>query len=380
MKKSIFLAAAAIAMLASCAKNEVTPVVEQNDNAITFQAVVGSASTKALMDGTVYKAADGTYPTFGTAAYYNEGSTFVAADAKEYITESEVKPDDTSNPTEWKTEATYYWPKTGSLTFFSYSPWTDVNSQVEITATEGVKLTNWDVAENQTIDFMVADIQVGQTANGTNGTSPTYEGVPTVFRHKLSQIVAVNVNTDAAYYADTREAGNIEFHINKITFKQIKTKGNYTSGNEVNVSNLGLWFSQDEPEDFVWYQEDGVTAYNIINNDPADVQNFVIGTNGVSPVKDNGYLLVLPHDFIASAGIEIEYTVRHWYGTGASDYTDEAKTTVTKYFTTDFASHTAWEMNKKITYNLTLGMNQILWAPSVESWEDAGPFAPSATL
>ena len=70
MKKALF-AALAIALIASCTKNEEVKV--EDNNQITFQTVVGP-NTKGMINGTVYGTGA---PSFGTVAFYNKsGETF----------------------------------------------------------------------------------------------------------------------------------------------------------------------------------------------------------------------------------------------------------------------------------------------------------------
>ena len=194
MKNWIIVAAFASAILAGCTKNEVR--VDMPDQAISFTTAVGANSTKAMIDDTAYP----TDETFGTYAYYlPTGQTWSgnAGDAKLYIPQSEVKY--TTAPStsgyNWTTETLYYWPSAGSLNFFSFSPWS-INTSVECNTTDGIEITGWDVDANQTVDVMVADVAADMTANEENGG---YKGVPTVFRHKLSQIVAFKFNTDKDY-------------------------------------------------------------------------------------------------------------------------------------------------------------------------------------
>ena len=67
MKKVIYFAVVASVAFASCTKNEVRTVEDNQDRQITFQAVVHKASTKALINDTAYPKEG---PSFGTFAYF----------------------------------------------------------------------------------------------------------------------------------------------------------------------------------------------------------------------------------------------------------------------------------------------------------------------
>lgn len=351
--KRFFLAALAVAAIASCAKNEVNEVSDNNQ--ITFQTVVGP-NTKALIDGTTYATTD---PSFGTFAYYNAtGETFPAS-ADLYIPESEVEYN--NSLTAWTTATPYYWPKNGSLTFFSFSPW-DINSSVACDATNGIVITDWDVDANQTVDVMVADVQTDQTANSSHGG---YNGVPTIFRHKLSQIVDVTFKTDKDYNDGTPfSAGEKQFFINYVKINKLEQTGTYTSGNDVDDTQLGTWELPATPtydHNYDWFTE---TA-----SCDTEFKSAATSANTMT------YLLVMPQTYVNFTApqtaanvshVEVQYTIRTY--TDASHYSDDVvKAYVSMYDIFSTSSH-ALAMNKKVTINFTIGVNQIYWAPSVEAW------------
>jgi type II secretory pathway pseudopilin PulG len=114
----------------------------------------------------------------------------------------------------------YYWPKEGSLSFWSYSP-ASLATKGNINVTkDGVTLTGWtvDASTNQDIDFMVADFVSDRT---TNVKTYGYQGVPTLFRHKLAK-VTVNVST-----ASARSTTN-DIKLYKVSFKNVYTTGSFT--------------------------------------------------------------------------------------------------------------------------------------------------------
>ena len=59
------------------------------------------------------------------------------------------------------------------------------------------------------------------------------------------------------------------------------------------------------------------------------------------------------------------YTVNRSY-TSADAYSDE---TVVQSFNIHSATQ-SWNINKKYSFTITVDLNQIYWAPSVEDWED----------
>ena len=400
MKKVLFFALAAGVALAACTKNEVRPV--EVDQEITFQAVVDKAATKA---GTFDNSA--TYPTdrpFGTVAYLepaNEGGT-----AGVHIPLSEVKYSNYY----WSTADAYYWPVQGSLSFMSYSPYKYQESgstdQVGVAA-EYNKLTisTYNVAAHQETDLMVADIKKGQKANTTQDGGTWQKGVPTIFRHKLSQVVAIKFQTvktenpsEVKDYANghdgtenTQEkmydSGDQQYFINEVSFKNTYFEGSYVYDGTGKAATESWKKGSTSVESTGWYKE--ATA----NSDG----KFSGGTFNTTNNQNGGlnYLLVLPQSFEDPASAQtapslyIKYTVRTYYkndvlANTAGSYTDEViETTVPLYNIhavkgeNNTILHSKWDMNKKITYTISLTKQRIYWDPKVEDWT---PESPSVSI
>ncbi|MGM9736600.1 MAG: fimbrillin family protein [Candidatus Cryptobacteroides sp.] len=417
MKKFIYLAVVASLAFASCTKNEVRTVDDTQNRQITFQAVVNKASTKALINGTSYTKDD---PSFGTFAYfYGSGESF-SSSAKTYIDNAEVK--NTTSATSgnaWTTDPAYYWPKQGKLTFYSYSPYTingtaetpNVTCVISGEGDKGIVIAKWDVDANQTVDVMVADRIDNQTANTSNANSTGWNGVPTVFRHKLAQVVDFKLNTSTDYAKKDGEsgkhvAGSKQFFVNEISINSVKHEGKFVSGvkpgDGQSETSIGAWsdLETEKYKSYTWFEQ--------ANNASADGESVVANEfkyasseatsscpkNGKSSdsssdlydIKTNGYLLVRPQLFEdqtisgTPSGetheyIKFVYTIRTWYGTqtdsGEQPCSDE-KVTVYKSLANIHGSTAetkkGWEINKKYTYTLTVGLDQIYWAPSVENW------------
>ena len=405
MKKVIYFAVVASVAFASCTKNEVRTVEDTQDRQITFQAVVHKASTKALIDNTAYPS-DG--PSFGTFAYFYP-NTFLT-ETKPYIDNAEVKnTTSTTSGLAWTTNPAYYWPKQGKLTFYSYSPYQ--NTGVTCDLTNGITISSWDVDANQTVDVMIADRIDDQHANGINGG---WNGVPTVFRHKLAQVVDFKLTTNTEYAITSgskHTAGSKQFFVNEISLHQVRHEGKFVSdiqpgkGTDAGTS-IGAWsdLSSVTYKDYTWFKQ----AVNSSTGSATEAKNeFTYKTSDLFPcpkngkseesgdyynIADYGYLLVRPQLFSkntfenenanpeegAKEYIKFVYTIRTWYGTqtdsGDQPYSDETvivyKTLADIHGSTD-ADPKGWEINKKYTYTIVVsGLDQIYWAPSVENWED----------
>lgn len=375
MKKVLFFALAAGVALVACTKNEVKPV--NVDQEITFHTAVNKASTKTMIDGTAYE----TTNTFGTVAYLEPAG---GESASIYINTSEVK----FNSTYWSTETAYYWPVQGSLSFMSYSPYkyqeasgTDISVSHEYNK---LKIADYNVASHQETDLMVADIKKGQKANSTQ-SGEWQKGVPTIFHHKLSQIVAINFQTvdtenpsSVKDYAGGRDgseslkykSGDQQYFINEVSFKNTYFEGSYSYDGTGDPVSESWTDGSSSVESTGWYKE---ASANLSGKFSGGTINTTNNQNG-----SLAYLLVLPQTFkdpdseSTVQSLYIKYTVRTYYkdgvlATAADGYTDETiETTVPLYkiHTTD----RKWDMNKKITYTISLTKQRIYWDPSVENW------------
>ena len=365
MKKVLFFALAAGVALVACTKNEVKPV--NVDQEITFQAVVDKAATKAgTFDNGV------TYPIdrpFGTFAFFYTTSGGYTKDAPKYIDNAKVENTTSATSGEaWTTNPRYYWPKQGFLTFMSYSPYDDLHAIVTcaptVDAMAEIKIPNWDVDAHQTVDIMIADRVDNLTANGSNAG---YTGVPTVFRHKLAQIVKFSIKTKEDFgnlNSGAPQAGSKLFFLKKIELQDIVTNGSFTSGVEPSSSHIGIWTPAASPadKDYTWYNN---TADPLVQGGDYEFNTTAVALSS-GTIKTNGYLLVRPQTFTASdtKKIEITYVIRSY--TSATAYSDE---TVVQSFNIHSATP-SWDINKKYSFTITVDLNQIYWAPSVENWED----------
>lgn len=360
MKKFVLISIAALGVFAACSKNELISA-SSSDEQIKFETAVNK-STKALINGTAYA----TTNTFGTVAYKVNG-----ADTQLYIPVSEVSYT-AGTPAYWSTAAPYYWPKQGTLTFYSYSPFSyqeTAGGEIAVAADEnGLKFADYNVADHQLTDLMTAEKQSGLSASNASEAG-LKDGVKTVFHHKLAQVVAINFETvlDGSLHdyanghtaatssaASTLEAGDKVFIINKVELKNIKETATLTC-NGVDASTWGSY---------------GTATPTVAWHNNADSKAFEAGKYDTT-CDVNGYRLVLPQTHEAGAqNIYFEYTIRTY--TDGTNYAEEKLN-----YTAEFkALQESWEQNKRYTYTFKIGLDRIYWVPSVVDWVDetvAGP-------
>lgn len=315
---------------------------------------------------------------------------------------------------DWKAtgDTKYYWPNDPRTTidFYAYSP---ANGTVNTTGTyanhqkiltgvvahseeEGLKLNNY-VHNNAYVDFMVADPV--RDATYTNQTVDSKNGcVALSFGHKMTQ---VNFNVKIA---DEALYPNVDFTIHSITLNNILCGATYSYANETDgEDNTKAWVTTDQKASYRIYpattltnlgtdaepvnnMNDAPALVNVDNNETTEVTVVLETDNAaVSSKSKPGRsfsttpVTMIPQALTASVASDdpasvvngqsftVVYTIS---GTGV------ATETVEKTF--DFAAATmasgqtaAWDINKKITYTLTISLNEITFAPTVETWEEA---------
>lgn len=380
MKRSILLAAAAIAALAGCSKVEVKSVDEAPAR-ISWNAVVGKHSTKAPVEGTTFS----TGHSFKTFAFYNANGTTWPVDASLYIDNQEVNYYAAAVAPfvadSWHSETVNYWPRQGSLTFFSYS---FANKPVSFagtltcTAADGLKLVGYDVNEtdNKNSDFMVADIKVDQRQNTTNAAGAE-KGVPTIFRHALTQIVGFNVVTKDDYKGVTLAAGSKVIEVKSIKIVKAYSKGDYTMTNDA-VTRTESWGNQSDSKTYEYTPVAGksealnTTAAELVNEQKIFLpQHFTASgytyTAGASLLQKSLERQTPAYKAaVAAVGhIELNYTIKTY-----TDATNFSKEEVTELIALEEIGN--WGINKKITYNIKIDLssNIIYWDPTVVAWDE----------
>lgn len=359
MKKIALIAAMSLAALVSCTKNETAPSVTDQQE-ITFASPIMSPATKAATE-----IADN-FPTandFAVFAHYYENGYTTLGNGIQYMNNVQVTYGATPGGTNgsWGSNPAYYWPKVGSLTFAAYAPYMTTGVTYDAT---GIHFSDYqiaDLAENQ-IDLLFSERAYDQTSADQTDHDPYYYGVQINFLHALSSI-KFKVAMDPTL-ADS--ALDYEFVVTKIDVLNAYSQGdfdqNLTDGkdNKTPVAASGDWTD--------YQTEKNYEAYN--NDDPgisltdATVKETVTGSNATN-------LILLPqkmkHGTAADASdevkVQVTYKMRH-NEMKAGEYI----TTVIDVSLNSSASVTEWLRGKRYVYTLTLGLEEIRFAPKVEPW------------
>lgn len=323
MKKYIIIAFAALAASVACTKVETAEVQKE----ISFE-VANNIKTKAFT-GSVYNNG-----AFGTYAWFNNTDEFM------------VNEKVNLSGGVWKTvDNTYYWPKTGSVSFISYSPFEGTSNTAGTTpAITTDKITYTGVTAGAT-DLMYADKatcsnNVNEVEDGTN----SYTGVPTIFRHALAKL-SFKVMANFVEWDDATTGSHTEW---EITLKSFKISGFKTTGDlELNLNGDGK--SWDKPVTTV-----GGVNYNVWTNPSGSTADqelvaapIVLTTTAQDLASATGY--VLPQ--MLSAGAQIVNIDVHIKTTLANGKTIE-EDFVKPINISEISTLKAWQMNENIVYTI----------------------------
>lgn len=380
MKKYIIIAAAALVAATACSKVETT--IETPDEAISFKVVDYSTATKA---GETSLITEG-YNQFTTYAWVHaDGATA----GEPFMTNVTVIPDDTTEPTQWApTGRPYFWPKAEKtyINFFSFAG-SPLPAPANV-AENSVSYPNVTIKVSDNI--LVADAAYGykknnKKANGDRGyyLDKVSEGVPTLFRHMLSQI-AFDVKLDASAVTDDK-------YTFTATINELKVSC-------INQGSLSLTFAAPTTTPGESKFTDGAkwVAGTSIGTVPNTVSGLVLETTGTKtfPAAATEYKELMKWSTVmpqvlsvtdaATSTTEYPVTVSFKY-TLKTNYTDEEHPENNTEFTETIEvkdvplakftpSITEWQMNYRYTYHITINAvsgDRILFDPAVEKWDEA---------
>lgn len=373
MKKYPIIFFAAAAALVACSKTEVVPVQNDTQTEITYETAPVTRTIEKFGDSNI----------FSSVAYYLDNQTYLDGNKWDYCAATTPslfigsdEDDDGSadgviiakvgdvwknakkDGTSWVKDKSYYWPKNGKLTFFAWSLNSGsldiANSTVQTSATvsihcspySGFILQNFDIRDNKNVDFMVAEVAADKNAN--DNSKYYTEGVPTLFKHKLSN-VQFTVRLKEKYEG-------VKITLNSIVFPKL----------------ADFFYYNQIPEAYYNYPKDQ-SSQTYTSADQAVDQTTPTAITSVDQ-----YIFV-PQTFTSDQVVEITYTIVY---TGDAGDLPAETVTVKKPLTELFAKTTEdsttgestttyeWGIGMKYTLNLEFALDEILWDPAVEDWTD----------
>ena len=355
-RKFVCIAAAAVAA-AACGRTEVADPATVNDDMQTpvyFQTAP------------VTKGTSGSWTNFGEDNVFQSAAWYIEKDKTwkqnysegiQYIPASEVSHMDgtTAGTKVWRTVKPYYWPKNGgTLTFFSWSlnkPDLKFNTaagslaEVEISKEKGVELKNFDITIDKDIDFLVADPAEDKTKNEHLYFT---DGVPTLFRHKLSAL-KVTAQADDDYEGKT-------ITVKSITVTDVKGKAEYQEGEEDASGNwevIDRWTTDPDSS----YDEE---YYN------GGTDGTVVGTSKVTFGGEQS--IFIPQSFTGDEILEITYEI-YDENSGLKEQVIFKIPLKEALQSASGSKDGKFEPGKEYTVNLHFTLDLVYWDPAVQDWD-----------
>ena len=345
MKKVIIIAAAALA-LAACSKNEVNV-----PEASPINFAPNALATKAL----ILPASDSPEQlAFPTTESFNVFA-FAALDGSTYNYTTPLMDDvNISNQGgDWKaTTGTYLWPATGKVDFYAYYPSTLNATFISDEEPKGINLTGVSLgtAIGSQIDPLVATT-LAQVAT----TKPQ---VQLVFKHIASQIAVT------AFDATNTESLKGKISIEKVTFKNLHTSGDYTKSTTI---GKGMWSNINTNADFVSFQGSEVLS---------PTESYLSGASFVASIDNSAAFVVIPDNVVTGTAadqiIEVQYSIAA-YTINGFDYPATPTQTVNIPIYGRVSAN-KFQNGKRYIFHIGISLdganNEIMFSPLVEGWEN----------
>lgn len=366
MKKSFLLAAFAGILLAGCTSDEQTEVAtSRTDNPIVFNSPIVNAQTRAVAGEQPVNGKYSTSEKFRVYAVQHIGDFrgWNADGTQLYLNNLEVSYKDDNGG--WEPSFPVYWPKTenAKLTFAAYSP-SDANDFNPVYNNTGLSFTGFTpkptVADQY--DLMYSSRSYNRIASTnelpseTGHTTSSYNGVDILFHHALSSI---NFKAKTAY-----DYLNTDIKIQKITINNAYTKADFNE----NITDGATYASSPE-----WRNFQTPTDYVVFYGETSKLTTSATDLLGkpalLIPQKMDGS--------DASSNAEIKVTVNYTIKVGGGEAVAQTGVVSFKngnnggYFKDGANPIEAWEMGKRYTYTISIGLNNIIYfSPEVDEWKN----------
>lgn len=349
MKKVIYtVVIAAVMILTGCVKNDTANGGAVSGSKITFDTPVVTGITRAALVpgeiGTGYHEdehfsvyalyfADGSYTNFGNGTIYME-DVEVAYKKQEQPAVSYWDSDGVAGG------RAYYWPNKGSLTFGAYSPSGAAPEDCAVAwGASGFAFTNFTVRNNpaEHYDLMFSERVYDKTHSKSS--------VEITFKHALSS-VAFKVKLGDTYTGNTIKLKNI-------TLKNAYTIGSFNQNLQDTpnaVTTTAAWTGQNTENTSGYAAFDGsVVISSTTATEPAGIKR----------------LIVLPQALAHTGGNNVSIAVTYSINNGATEIDQSATIDISQGY-----NLTNFEIGKRYTFTLIIGLDKITFSPSVSDWTD----------
>lgn len=287
------------------------------------------------------------YPTGNFAGWETTPGAFPYIDGAEFSYKSSIN-DATEGSGAWSATPGYYWPKGGKMTFAAWSPYRAINDGTISYGQAGLQITKFTTADKGSEQYDLLYSERVYDKADCSGTSTQYDGIDLLFSHALSSL----------HFTACSSVSTANIRISKIVIYDIYKSGDFNEN--VSETTPATYFSTP-----VW-TFDGKAKYTeasplVVYEDNSGIAAPVLPLQRSTPLAV-GLALPIPQD-ISSAKMKVYYNVQ----LGSA----EPVPTVSQALVLGSGTVTKWERQKRYTYNLILGAQQIRFSVNVRGWSDS---------
>lgn len=394
MKKYLIIAVAALAASVACTKTTLDPAA--GTHKIAFEVASYTTQTKVLGSGGSLWDEGLTTTAFYTYGYFTPTSgtsnqTFMNnVQILPYQSDGTTAATAKTNTGIWQPAIDYFWPKTGTIDFFSYASKNAVTMTVGAGSADHRKTISFGTAgEPLTIasndNILLADAcyfakesNAGsdqETITGNESHSTTVPmGVPTLFRHLLCQVkFDIQLKSTQKHVNTKYEVDITSASITGTTASGLKNNGYFTKestapvGTDLQIKDWGTSGNQ------LWAEATSPT-YEPVVNFTATPSSLVLAVNSDGSEHTSGDAHVLlatrtfrPQEIAEDVKINLTYTVRAKHGD--TTYSEET-ITITPVSLREKTSGNTWKMNDSWTYHIYIDpvTTTVTFDPAVVDW------------
>ncbi len=289
------------------------------------------------------------YPTGNFSGWNNTPGSMIYIDGAEFSYDSSIDDSSTGSGA-WSATPGYYWPKGGKMTFAAWSPYRAKNNGTISYGQAGLQITKFTTADKGSEQYDLLYSERVYDKADCSGTSTQYDGIDLLFSHALSSL----------HFTACSSVSTANIRISKIVIYDIYKTGDFNENISETNPNPSTYSSTP-----VW-TFDGKAKYTeasplVVYEDNSGTAALVLPLQGSTPLAV-GLALPIPQD-ISSAKMKVYYNVQ----LGSA----EPVPTVSQALVLGSGTVTKWERQKRYTYNLILGAQQIRFSVNVRGWSDS---------
>ena len=290
-KEYILLSAALLIAFTSCDKSRNNPELVKENDKIDFVTTPFHESFIQANQARGSETGNDDMQNFGIYAYYTTDAFTPGTSSPNFMCNTRVQK---ANE-QWTYAPLMYWPSSGNLSFFAYSPYAEANdlysALTSTNTTSGYPRLTYTVPDAIITqrDLLVSLPLIDQTKANTNSNGK----LPLTFKHALSSIV---------FKAKMSSSCDFPVRVTSITLGDFKHKATLSY---VNSPEIFSWTTTQDAEDKSYTLSTNNTDPGLEDTDLSKITNEY-----TSITSTTSHLMLLPQEIDASDEIQVSVEYR----------------------------------------------------------------------